>query len=197
MTFLSGELQGAIHKEVLFMRKLTWLLFLFVFLSGCTLPFSHVVISPLADISSLERIAVWKFRDGGTVANSGDIATRAIESALMKKGFRLVAYSKIRDVLSIEISFREGMTLDAGMLTPRVLQRIREETDVDALILGSVSEAWYDPAYLPPCWIGCAFQMIDTKSGEIIISANASDDGYSLQSAARQMAEKAIKKIKR
>lgn len=183
------------------LKELKLLLFLIAvvaFLSGCgILPASYVVVSPSANIPSLQTIAVWRFRDGGKVANSGDIATRAIESAFMTKDFRLVSYSKIRDVISVEIGFNEEMSLDAGMLTPRVLQKIREETGVDAIILGSVSDAWCDLMYTPSCWIESAFQMIDTKSGEIIISANISDDGWSLQSAAKQMAEKAVNKIKR
>jgi len=84
----------------------------------------------------------------------------------------LVSYSKIRDILSIEIGYREGMSLDAGMLTPKVLSRIREDTGVDAIILGSVSSSWCDMAWMPPCWIECSFKMIDSRSGEIIISAN-------------------------
>jgi len=181
-------------------EKLKWsilILFLSAFLCGCLSPASHVVVSPSADLSSLKKVAAWRFRDGGRVENSGDITTRAIESALMAKGFRLVAYSKIRDIVSVEVGFQEGMALDAGMLTPRVLERIREETGVDALILGSVSDAWCDPMWMPSCWIECSFQMIDTKAGEILISANVSDDGWSLQSAANQTAEKAINKIRR
>ena len=172
------------------------LLVLTVFiLSSCMLPAAHVTISPHVQLSAIKTVAVWKFRDGGSIANSGDIATTAIESAFMEKGFRLVSYSKIRDILSIEIGYREGMSLDAGMLTPKVLSHIREETGGDTIILGSVSGAWCNMAYMPPCWIECSFKMIDLRSGEIVISANVSDDGYSLQSAAQQMAEKAVSKL--
>ncbi len=157
---------------------------------------SHLIISPYAQLSAIKTVVVWKFRDGGRVANSLDIATTAIESAFIEKGFRLVSYSKIRDILSIEIGYREGMSLDAGMLTPKVLSRFRKETGVDAIIIGSVSNAYCDMNSLPPCWIECSFKMIDSRSGEIIISANISDDGYSLQSAAQQMANEAVNKIR-
>ena len=114
----------------------------------------------------------------------------------MMKGFRLIAYSKIRDVIAIEIGYREGMALDAGMLTPSVLERIRKETQADAILLGSVSDAWCNVMWAPACWIECSFQLIDAKSGETIISANISDDGWSLQSAAQQMANDAVDKMK-
>jgi hypothetical protein len=160
------------------------------------MPASNVAISPTANLSSLKLFVVWKFTDGGRVSNSGDIATRAVESALMMKNFRIIPISKIRDILSIEIGYREGMTLEAGMLTSQVLKKIRIDTGADGIILGSVSDAWCDPMWAPSCWIECSFQIIDIKSGELIVSANISDDGWSLQSAAQQMAEKMAKKIK-
>ncbi len=165
-------------------------------LGGCVMPASNVTISPHAELSTIKTVAVWKFRDGGSVANSGDIATTAVEGAFMEKGFRSVSYSKIRDVLSIEIGYREGMSLDAGMLTPKVLSRIGEEAGVDAIILGSVSDAWCNMSYLPPCWIECSFRMIDIRLGETIVTANVSDEGYSLQSAAAKMANNAVNKLR-
>ncbi len=50
-------------------------------LSDCIMPTSDVVMSPTTDFSSIKKIAVWRFRDGGKIANSGDVATTAIESA--------------------------------------------------------------------------------------------------------------------
>jgi hypothetical protein len=168
----------------------------FFFFNGCLMPASEIVISPYAQLSKIKTIVIWKFRDAEDFENSGDIATIAIANALMEQGFRLIPYSKIRDILSIEIGYREGMSLDAGMLTPRVLSRIREETGADAIIIGSIIDAWCNPAWLPPCWIECSFQLIDTHSGEIVISGNVSDDGYSLQSASQQMANKLVKKLR-
>lgn len=177
--------------------RISMLILLVILLSGCITPSSHVVISPLVDFSSVKTIAVWKFRDGGRVPNSGDIATRAIESALMMKGFRVFAYSKIRDIVAVEVRLKEGMALDAGMLTQHLLQRIHKETGVDILVLGSVNDAFYDPKYMPSCWFECSFQMIDIKTGEVIVSANVSDEAWSLQNAAKKMAEKAVNKISR
>ena len=165
-------------------------------LISCIMPTSDVVMSPTANISAIKRVAVWRFRDGGSIANSGDIATTAIESAFMERGYRLVSYSKIRDVLSVEIGYREGMSLDAGMLTPRVLSRIHQETGVDAIIIGSVSEAWCDIGWIPPCRVAVSFKMINTLSGEMIVSVSASDEGYSAERAALKMARKAVSKIR-
>jgi hypothetical protein len=109
----------------------------------------------------------------------------------------MITYSRIRDIIAVEIGYKEGMALDAGMLTPAVLEKIRKETSADVILIGSVSDAWCNPAWIPPCWIECAFQIIDTVSGEINVSANVSDDGYSIQSAAQQMAKKAVEKIKK
>lgn len=180
------------------MRKILIIVLLFEFLclTGCIMPTSDVVVSPTANVSAIKRIAVWRFRDGGRIANSGDIATTAIESALMQRSYSLISYGKIRDVLSFEIGYREGMALDAGMLTPRVLSRIKQETDVDAIIIGSVSEAWCDIGWIPPCRIAVSFKMINTLSGEMIASVSASDEGSSIERAALKMARKAISKIK-
>lgn len=164
--------------------------------TSCIMPTSNVSISPSANLKSIKSVAIWRFRDGGKIQNSGDIATRAIESAFMQAGYRIISYSKIRDIVAIEIGFREGMALEAGMLTPNVLKRIRNETGCDAIIIGSVSNSFIDPMWTPSSWIECSFQMIETESGEVIISANLSDDGWSIQRAAQQMAKKAIKQIR-
>jgi len=39
--------------------------------------------------------------------------------------------------------------------------------------------------------------IIDIHSGEIVISGNVSDDGYSLQSAAQQVGEELAKKLQK
>lgn len=120
--------------------------------SGCApLPTSNVVTAPGADLSALKTVAVWQFADGGKVQNSGAIASRAFEGALLQTGWRLVSYSRIRDIIAAEFGTREGPALDAGMLTPRVLDRIRNETAAQAIILGSVSDSWCDIWYTPPC----------------------------------------------
>lgn len=180
------------------MRKILIMILLFEFLclTNCIMPTSDVIVSPTADISVIKRVAVWRFRDGGSIANSGDIATTAIESAFMKRGCSLFSYSKIREILSVEIGYREGMSLDAGMLTPKVLSRIYQETGVDAIIIGSVSESWCNMGWIPPCRIAVSFKMINTISGEMIASVSASDDGYSVERAALKMARKAIIKIR-
>ncbi|MCP2520180.1 hypothetical protein NLD30_07020 [SCandidatus Aminicenantes bacterium Aminicenantia_JdfR_composite] len=179
-------------RKTLILLLVIWIL---TFLA-CIIPTSNVVISPTANLAAIKKIAVWKFRDGGRIQNSGDIATTAIESALIERGYRIVPYSQIREVLSVEIGFREGMALDSGMLTPRVLSRIKQETGVDAIIIGSVTNAFCDFAMLPPCFIEVSFKMVSTQSGEIIVSANASDDGYSIQKAAQQMAQKVVAKFR-
>lgn len=170
------------------------MLFIFLILSSCITPTSDVVVSPAMKSSQIKKIAVWRFRDGGEIANSGDIATSSIESALMEKGFGVVSYSQIREVLSVEIGYREGMALEAGMLTPKVLSRIYQDTGVDAIVIGSVSESRCDMG-VPPCRFAVAFKMISTHSGELIVSANASDHEFSIERAALEMARTAVGQI--
>ena len=172
------------------------LLFGLLWLVDCIMPTSDVVVSPTTDLKNIKKIAVWRFRDGGQIANSGDIATSAIESTLMERRYILVSYSKIRDILSVEIGYREGMSLDGGMLTPKVLSIIYQDTGVDAIVIGSVSESWCNIAWLPPCRIAASFKMISTLSGELIVSANASDEASSVERAALKMARKAVAKIR-
>ena len=180
------------------MRKLlilivTTMVFLCI---SCIMPTSNVAVSSGDAVKSIKKIAIWQFQDGGSVSNSGSIATRALESSLMQNGFKIASYSRVRNVIGVEFGDKEGIALDAGMLTSAVLSRLREQTGADAIMIGAVTDAWCNVAYIPPCWIECSFQIVNTFSGEIIVSANVSDDGYSLQKAAQQMANKAIKKIK-
>ncbi len=55
-------------------------------MAGCMMPSAHVAVAPQADLSALKTVAVWRFRDGGRISNSGDVATRAVESVLIKQG---------------------------------------------------------------------------------------------------------------
>ena len=160
---------------------------------GCIMPAVKVAKSPVYDASTLGTVAVWRFRDGGKIENSGDIATRAVENALMMNGFRLVAYSQVQNVLAVDVDLEDRTTIDAGILTPSDLKKIKEEADVDAVITGSVSDCWCNLAYIPPCWFACSFQMIATATGEILVSASASDDAWSIEGAAEQVADKAVK----
>jgi hypothetical protein len=180
------------------MKKLLILIItIVVFLCiGCIMPTSNVAVSSGDAVKSIKKIAIWQFQDGGSVSNSGSIATRALESALMLKGFKIASLSRVRNVIGVEFGDKEEVALDAGMLTSAVLSRLREQTGADAIMIGAVTDAWCNAAYIPPCWIECSFQIVNTYNGDIIVSANVSDDGYSLQKAAQQMANKAIKKIK-
>jgi hypothetical protein len=180
-----------------YIYKAFFLFLIFSFLNGCLMPTSHIAISPYAKLSEIKTIAIWKFGDAGGFKNSGDIATIAIANSLMEQGFKIIPYTKLRDIISIEIGYREGMSLEAGMLTPKVLSRIREETGADAILIGNVITAWCNMMWTPPCWIECSFQLIDIHSGEIVISGNVSDDGYSLQSAAQQVGEELAKKLQK
>lgn len=180
------------------MKKLfiTTVLLLLFLLSDCIMPTSDVVVSPTANMSEIKKIVVWRFRDGGKISNSGDIATTAVENALLERGYSIISFSMIREVLSSEIGYGEGMSLEAGMLTPKVLSRIHKETGADAIVIGAVSDAWQSVAWMPPCYIAASFKMISTASGELICSVSASDDGYSMERAALQMARKALAKIR-
>jgi len=114
----------------------------------------------------------------------------------MEKGFSLISYSLIKNILSIEIGYKEGMALDSGMLTPDVLSRIKHETGADGLVLGSVSESWCDMTWIPPCRIAVSFKLIGMNTGDILVSASISDEGYSVERAALIMARKAVNKIR-
>jgi len=171
---------------------------LFILLtSSCITPTSDVVVSPSIKDEGVRRIAVWRLRDGGQMPNSGDIATTAIESALMEKGFGIVSYSMIKDILAVEIGYKEGMALESGMLTVEVLNKLKEDTNADAILLGSVSEAWCNMAWLPPCRMAVSFKIISTTSGELLASASVSDEGFAIEKAALKMARKAAAKIKK
>ena len=178
-------------------------------LISCTRPSSNVAVSPPANLLKIKKIAICRFQDGGNVADSGDIATSAIESAFMEKGYSLVSTGKIRDVLSLEIGYKEGMALEAGMLTQTVLSKIQQETEAQAIIIGSVIWSWCSWEYVPSSWlfrpvlpgevtcsISISFKMIDTSSEELIVSASVSQEGHSIQSAATKMAKKVVSKIR-
>lgn len=183
------------------MKKITLPLFallLFTFIlmiSGCITNTSLVSVSPYTDLKTIKTIIVWPFIDGGKIDNSGSIATRGFEQGFMTKGYRLISYSKMKDVLAAEIGFKDGMALDAGLLTNDVRKRLKEETSVDAILLGTVTSSFCDITWMPPCWMETSFQVIDINTGEIIISGNTSNAGSSIQKATQLMVDKALKKF--
>jgi hypothetical protein len=172
-----------------------------VLLFGCrTYSATSVDVPPTADISSIKTVAVWKFygrryptyADSRGVGDPGDIVTSAFENALEMKGFKVVPYSKIHRILPI----REGMALEVGAVTSRVLRRVRDETGADALVRGSAHVS--HGKLLAASWIHCSFQMIDTVTGEILVSGEVRDGERfsSPESVAKKVAEEAVNNIR-
>lgn len=163
-------------------------------LSSCILPSANVSVAPGASLSSMNKVAVWRFVDG-EVKNSGDAATRALEAALMRRGVRVVPFGRIREVLSVDVGLRDGTFLEAGTLTPSMLARLRQ-SGADAVLLGSVGMSLSNPRYAPSNFIEINFQMVDTRSGELIASGSVSDEAWSMQQAAAKAADKALKQLR-
>lgn len=164
-------------------------------LTGCIIPSSNIAVAPGASLQSIQRVVVWKFVDG-EVRNSGDAATRAFEAALMRQGVAVIPVARVRNTLAVEIGFGDNSSIDAGMLTPAVLSKIRQQSGADALILGSVGLSLSSPKYAPSNFIEVNFQIVDTRSGALIASGSSSGEAWSMQQAASNAVTKIIRSFK-
>lgn len=164
-------------------------------LTGCYAPGADVALSPAVPIASVRTIAVCDLADGGDLEHSGAVATRALEAALLKRGFRLVPYARVVELAAVELGDNGRVWVERDLLEPALLARVREETGADALLVGAVTGSSLTDGAIPPYQIDCAFRLVATRTGDIVAAANATDDGSTLQSAAAQMAKRAVDKI--
>jgi len=165
---------------------------LFLSFTGCLIPTSNISLSAGVDLKQIKNIVVMDFKKGGEFPNSSDVIKRAFEISLEKKGYKVMHYSKIKHLVDNE---NQGAGFSSDILTASLLRKFKKEADVDAVIVGSIMDAWCSPAWMPTCWIELTAQIIGTMSGDLILSANISDEGWSLQEAAQVTADKILYKM--
>jgi hypothetical protein len=112
-------------------------------------------------------------------------------------GYRTVAVSQFEDRGRHENSGDaasrafEGALLTSGR---RVLPYNRRG-EADAVLRGSVTESRCDRDRLPPCWIEIAFQLLDARTGDVVMTGSVGEDGSSSATAAQRAASKLSAKL--
>jgi len=166
----------------------------FVLCSGCYAPGADVALSPAAEGDWLGKIAICPFAQGGSLPNAGTVTTHALEAALLARGTRIVPFSRVEEALLLDVD-EDGRMLEDEIWTRQALERVRVETGARAVLVGAVTNSWFHVGELPPYQIDCAFRILDTRSGEILAAGNATEDGASPESAARQLARRILERL--
>jgi hypothetical protein len=181
------------HLPVLFVA-------LYVFQSGCSIfPKYYIDVSPTSDVSSVKTVGVWKLRSGGDFVHSGDIMTRAFENAFRTNGFTVIDHDQLSKISRMTMMPGGEIALEGLSVPEEILKKFRIELGIDALFIGSLRESNCES--LPPvfnrCRLVCSFRLIDTRSGEVIMSGNLLEEQFYLWVAAEQIAERAVRELKK
>jgi len=183
------------------MNKRLYLIPAFILLSGCN-PIYYVEVSPEADVSSIKWVGVLKFAKVGGSVKYRNIVTLAFENAFKEMGFEIVRNEDVARVvgktIGIERKIRHGLPLETDTFHSDTLEKIRNETGADVLLLGSIRDAYCDLSFSSDrCRVICDFQLIDTRSGKSIMEGKGFEEQTTGLAAAKQIAIKAIKKLKK
>jgi len=166
--------------------------------SGCA-PTYYVKVSPSIDISSIKSISVWQFPSEPSLQNSSNVVTRAFEEAFTEHGFSVIDNNKLTNVIKSTTGINRGQVLQIKTLSPDVLTRIRTETSADALLVGKIWR-FFEPCSpfvsYDSCRLECYFELIDTRSGEIIMEGRLMEEEMTLRAAALSLARKAVGRVK-
>ncbi len=194
-----SKMSGQQHS--LLIRKLPVLFaVLYLFQPGCSIfPTYYIEVSPTSDITSVKTVGVWKFRSGGDFVHSGNIVTRAFENTFRTNGFAVIDHSQLSEVSKITVRPGGEIAFKDLTIPEDILKKFRTEFGVDALFVGSLRESNCES--LPPifnrCRLVCSFRLIDTRSGEVIMSGNLLEEQFYLSVAANQIAERAVRELKK
>jgi len=182
------------------MNKKLYLIPTFILLFGCN-PIYYVEVSPDADVSSIKTVGVLKFAKGGGSVKYRNIVTVAFENAFKEMGFEVVRNEEVARVIGktigIERQIRHGLPLETDTFSSDTLEKIRNESGADVLLLGSIRDAYCDLSFSSDrCRVICDFQLMDTRSGKSIMEGKGFEEQTTGLAAAKQIAIKAIKKLK-
>ncbi len=190
-----------LRHQRLKMNKTFYVIPAFFLLLGCLNPIYFVEISPEADASSIKTVGVFKFAKGSGFVKNRKVVMLAFENAFKENGFEVVRNEEVARVfeksIGMEPKIRHGIPLETGIFPFGTLEKIRNETGADVLLLGSIRDAncGSDISWVV-CRVECDFQLIDTRSGKTVMNGKGFEEGATLMSTAKQIAIKAILRLK-
>ncbi len=137
-------------------------------------------------VTSLETVAVLSFENLTRFPDAGEIVAELFTTELFRTGdFRVLDRNQVRRLM------REKMIVPPVVVDRRAAQKIGAALEVDAVLIGSVSEYWYrlerrtrrregeEPA------VGINALLVDVESGEVIWASSHSRSSYDAFTADR------------
>ena len=163
---------------------------------GCGPPASskhYVNVSDAVQASSIKSVGVWRSRAGGQFANSGNLITIAFENAFREQGYSVVGYEELSKAINKTKTVPRGgeAVLETINPTPEILEKLRSETGVDAVLVASIDDSYCSGG----CRIRCSFRLIDTTSGKDIMKGTLGEEDVQIRIAANKLAQKAVRKL--
>ena len=164
---------------------------LLVFLSACSQvvpPVERNFINPESPPQLSMRVAVVPFQNLSTHGNAGLITAQLITSELYSAGvFKLLEESKVRQILAKERISPEDVEATTEA------HAIAELLDVEAVIVGSVSEFGYKHSLKEEPAVGLNLRLIRRGDGQILWAASHSETGSDRQrQSLNQLAQRII-----
>jgi hypothetical protein len=186
------------------LKSILQLAILFIFQAGCGFPGSslfYVDVEESAEVSSIKTVGVWRGRTGEPFADSRRAMTLAFEDAFRANGFSVIEHHELSKIGRLYVPRGGEIILWNLSVPPEVLEKFRDEAGVDALLLTSISNAGCEGDVLRSrfegCLIACSFRLIDTRSGMDIMKGNLKEEEASLRVAAKRIAERAVRELKK
>jgi hypothetical protein len=172
------------------------LMILCIFLAGCGPPVSskyYVNVSDSLQTSSIKSVGVWRSRAGGQFTNSGNLITIAFENAFREHGFTVVGYDEMSKAINKKKMVPKGgeSVLETINPTPEILEKLRSETGVDAVLVASIDDSFCSGG----CRIICSFRLVDLRSGKDIMKGQLGEEDNQIRIAANKVAQKAVSRL--
>ena len=135
---------------------------------------------------SLETVAVLPFENLTQFPDAGEIVAELFTTELYRvDSFRVMDRNQVKRLM------REKRITPPQVVDRRAAQQIGAELEVDAVLIGSVSEYWYRlerrsrrPGGEEPA-VGINARLVDVASGEVIWASSHSRSSYDVFSADR------------
>ncbi len=154
--------------------------------SGCGHTLRRDYTASGDSLAGLETIAVLPFENLTQFPDAGEIVAELFTTELYRTGsFRVMDRNQVKRLM------REKRITPPQVVDRQAAQKIGRELEVDAVLIGSVSEYWYRlerksrrPGGEEPA-VGINARLVDVASGEVIWASSHSRSSYDVFSADR------------
>jgi len=159
---------------------------LIVLFAGCGHTLRRDYIAPRDNFDPPETVAVLPFENLTQFPDAGEIVAELFTTELYRTGsFRVMDRNQVKRLM------REKRITPPQVVDRLAAQKIGQELEVDAVLIGSVSEYWYRlerksrrPGGEEPA-VGLNARLVDVASGEVVWASSHSRSSYDVFSADR------------